>query len=96
MSDSIPDLPVSGERRSLAERVSVVWLVPLAAVLVSLWVAWQSYSDRGPLIEIMFEEASGIRESETELRYRDVTVGRVEDVGFSPCLLYTSPSPRDA
>ncbi len=78
----IPDLPVSDGRRSLVERVSLVWLVPLAALLVSLWVAWQSYADRGPLVDILFEEATGIREGETELRYRDVTVGRVEDVGF--------------
>ena len=86
MSDTVRDLPVSQERRSLAERVSVVWLVPLAAVLVSLWVAWQSYSDRGLLIDIIFQQASGIRAGETELRFRDVTVGRVEDVGFSPTL----------
>ncbi len=82
----IPDLPVSGGRRSIWERVSLVWLVPLAALLVSLWVAWQSYADRGPLVDILFEEATGIREGETELRYRDVTVGRVEDVGFSETL----------
>ncbi|MCG6885186.1 MAG: MlaD family protein [Silicimonas sp.] len=86
MTDSVPDLPLSGKRRSLAERVSVVWLVPLAALLVSLWVAWQSYADRGPLIHILFEQASGIRAGETELRYRDVTVGLVEDVGFSETL----------
>ena len=82
----IPDLPVSDGRRSLVERVSLVWLVPLAALLVSFWVAWQSYADRGPLVDILFEEATGIREGETELRYRDVTVGRVEDVGFSDTL----------
>ncbi len=82
----IPDLPVSNGRRSILERVSLVWLVPLAALLVSLWAAWQSYADRGPLVDILFEEATGIREGETELRFRDVTVGRVEDVGFSDTL----------
>lgn len=82
----IPDLPVSNGRRSFLERVSLVWLVPLGALLVSLWVGWQSYADRGPLVDILFEEATGIREGETELRFRDVTVGRVEDVGFSSTL----------
>ncbi len=82
----IPDLPAAVGRRSLLERMSLVWLVPLAALLVSFWVAWQSYADRGPLVDILFEEATGIREGETELRYRDVTVGRVEDVGFSDTL----------
>lgn len=86
MTDQIPDLPVSGERRSFWERMSIVWLVPLAALLVSLWVAWESYADRGPLIEITFEEANGIRSGESEMKYRDVTVGLVEDVGFSESL----------
>lgn len=81
----VPDLP-TGNARTLSERVSIVWLVPLAALLISLWVAWQSYSDRGPLIEIAFQQASGIRPGETELKYRDVTVGLVENVGFSPTL----------
>lgn len=83
MTDQIPDLPVSGARRAFWERMSLVWLVPLAALAVSLWVAWQSYADRGPLIEIVFEQATGIRAGETELKYRDVTVGLVEDIGFS-------------
>lgn len=84
--NDVPELPVSDGRRSFLERVSLVWLVPLAALGVSLWVAWESYADRGPLMDILFEEATGIREGETELRYRDVTVGRVEDVGFSETL----------
>lgn len=83
MTDRIPDLPVSGARRSFLERASIVWLVPLAALAVSLWIAWDSYADRGPLIKIEFDEATGIRAGETELRFRDVTVGLVEDVGFS-------------
>ena len=85
MSHPVPDLP-TGDRRSFGERFSIVWLVPIAALLVSLWVAWQSYADRGPLIEIEFQQASGIRAGETELRFRDVTIGIVEDVGFSPTL----------
>ncbi|MEM9427165.1 MAG: MlaD family protein [Pseudomonadota bacterium] len=86
MTDRIPELPVSNGRRSILERVSIVWLVPLAALAVSLWVAWQSYNDRGPLIEVEFEQATGIRQGETELKFRDVPVGLVEDVGFSDAL----------
>ncbi|MEP0563516.1 MAG: MlaD family protein, partial [Paracoccaceae bacterium] len=85
MSHPVPDLP-TGYNRTLGERFSFVWLVPIAALLVSLWVAWQSYADRGPLIDIEFKQASGIRSGETEVRYRDVTIGIVEDVGFSPTL----------
>ena len=86
MSENTPELPVSERRRSLLERLSIVWLVPLGALAVSLWIGWQTYAEQGPTIDIYFEEATGIRKGETELRYRDLTVGRVEEVGFSGSL----------
>ena len=83
MTDQPPEIPVQSVHQSLFERASVVWLVPLAALLVALGVAWQSYSDRGPVIEISFPSAAGMSPGETVLRYRDVDVGLVEDVAFS-------------
>src|SRR5690606_20606177 len=77
---------IAPARRSLLDRVSIVWLVPLAALLISLAIAWQNYASRGPLIEIAFANAEGIRPGETELRFRDVPVGLVEAVSFSPGL----------
>lgn len=81
-----PEIPIRPIRRSIWERVSVVWLVPVAALLIALGVGWQSWTDRGPVIVITFDSASGVKARETVLRYRDVTVGIVEAVGFSPSL----------
>lgn len=78
-----PKVPVKSARKSLLERVSVVWIVPLLALAIVFGVAWQSYVDRGPVIRITFDSAAGVRAGETELRYRDVTVGLVESVGFT-------------
>ncbi len=64
-------------------RISFVWLIPLAALAIALGVAWQSYNDRGPVITIEFENGAGIKKDETALKYRDITVGVVEDVSFS-------------
>ena len=64
-------------------RLTVVWLVPVAAILAAIWFLWQDRQDRGSLIQIAFEEAEGVTAGETELRYRDVAVGRVEEVGFT-------------
>lgn len=66
-----------------ARRVSLVWLVPILALAVSLGATWQSYADRGTLITISFENASGVAAGETEIKYRDVVVGEVEDVTFT-------------
>jgi paraquat-inducible protein B len=79
----VPEPQIKPARKSLLERVSIVWLVPIGALVISLALAWQNYASRGPVIEISFEDAEGIRPGETELRYRDVPVGIVEDVRFS-------------
>lgn len=83
MTDTPPNVPIRPARRSFLERVSIVWIIPLAALVIALGVAWQSYADRGPLIEITFENASGIVSGQTELRYRDVAVGVVESITFT-------------
>ena len=64
-------------------RLSLIWIVPVLALLISLGVAYQNYADRGTLIEIAFEDANGVTSGETVIKYRDVEVGRVEDVSFA-------------
>lgn len=78
-----PQPPIKRAGRGLLERLSIVWIVPVLALVVVLAIAWRAYIDRGPVIEISFENASGIKPGTTELRYRDVTVGMVEDIGFT-------------
>lgn len=90
MSDPSGQTPeavsISPARRALWQRASFVWLIPLAALAIALGVAWQAYSSRGPLIEITFTDASGVKARETELRYRNIAVGMVEEVNFTPDL----------
>lgn len=76
-----PEPDLDGPRRS---RLSWVWLMPLVAVVISVGVVWQTYRNQGPLIIVSFPIASGIEAGETPLRFRDVQVGLVEDVRFSP------------
>ncbi|OSP56884.1 hypothetical protein BV911_02390 [Pseudoruegeria sp. SK021] len=64
-------------------RVSAVWLVPLIALGISLFIAWQTYSSRGPLIEITFTNGDGVAANETALKYRQIKVGTVESVRFA-------------
>ncbi|WP_299654818.1 intermembrane transport protein PqiB [uncultured Tateyamaria sp.] len=86
MPNEVPEIDVKPARRPFLQRMSVVWLVPIVGLVVALSVAWQTWSSQGPRIVIVFEEASGVKANETELRYRDVVVGRVEQVEFSPDL----------
>jgi paraquat-inducible protein B len=70
-------------RRSVWRNLSLIWLVPLGALGIVLWIAWENYANRGALIEITFQNASGVIAGETTMRYRDVVVGTVESVGFT-------------
>ncbi|MEJ6397878.1 PqiB family protein [Yoonia sp. 208BN28-4] len=80
--NSPADLDVRDAKPRWWRRISFVWLVPLVALAVSLSVAYQNYLDQGTLVEIAFENASGIS-SETKIKYRDVNVGEVEKVEFA-------------
>ena len=62
---------------------SLVWLVPALAILAAIGLLFQTLATRGPLIEIEFNTASGLKAGETVIKYRDVDVGQVEAVRFS-------------
>lgn len=83
MNDDLPKVSVSPVRKAFLSGAAIIWLVPLLALVAALFVAWQNFNDRGPLIVVEFEKGAGITAGETELRYRDVTVGTVEKVGFT-------------
>ncbi|MGB3690150.1 MAG: MlaD family protein [Jannaschia helgolandensis] len=78
-----PATPITERTRRRRGIISAVWLVPIIAIIIALAIAWQSWSDRGVLIAVTFPDASGVTAGQTTLRYREVTVGVVEDVGFT-------------
>lgn len=83
MTETPPDVSVKSARKLFLSGASIVWVIPLLALLAAFGVAWNSFNSRGPEIYVEFSKGAGIKAGETELRYRDVTVGRVEAVGFT-------------
>lgn len=59
---------------------SIVWLVPLVAAFVGLYLAYWAWSQTGPTITIRFESAEGLEAGRTMLKHKDVKVGQVESV----------------
>ena len=57
-----------------------VWIVPIVAAGIVLWLAWRSLADRGPTITIAFKVAEGLQAGQTKIQHRDVDVGTVESV----------------
>jgi len=61
-----------------------VWIVPIVAVGIVIWLAWRSLADRGPTITIAFKVAEGLQAGQTKIQHRDVDVGTVESVELTP------------
>ena len=76
-----PPLPtVVARKRSLP---SVVWLVPVIALAVGISLVVNSLLQAGPHITIEFRTAEGLEAGKTEVRYKEVVVGRVDAVSLS-------------
>ncbi len=82
-----PLRPAHPVRRTAARAaragVSVIWAVPIIALLVTLALAWNAYAGRGTLVSVGFKDATGITPGETLLKFREITVGQVEAVRFT-------------
>ncbi len=61
-------------------RPSIVWLIPLIAALVGGFVAWRTFSERGPEITIRFATADGLEAGKTKVEYKSVELGVVEEI----------------
>ena len=79
--DDLPEPEITPPRRTRG--LSAAWLVPLLALAIAGGVAWTHYRSLGPTIRIVLEEGAGIEAGRTEIRYRDVTVGLVEELSLS-------------
>lgn len=77
-SDALPDAEVKTSRG-----ISIVWLVPLVAGAIAIWLAYTTLQERGPTITITFDNAEGLEAGKTKVKYKDVEVGTVEDVRIS-------------
>jgi paraquat-inducible protein B len=69
---------------SRARNFSLVWVVPVVALLIGGWMVFRELRSRGPEIEIEFTDGTGIEANRTTLDYKGITVGVVKDVALLP------------
>lgn len=65
---------------------SPVWLIPLVALLIGIWMVYSSMANQGPLITITFATAEGLEAGKTRIKTRSVDIGTVESVMLNPGL----------
>ncbi len=63
--------------------ISPVWIVPVVALVIALWLAIQARLETGATVEIEFDSGADIIPGQTQVRLNDVKVGMVKDVRLS-------------
>lgn len=63
--------------------VSLVWIVPIVAVLVGISLVVHTLMQEGPTIVITFKTGNGLTANKTEVKYRNVVIGHVSEVELS-------------
>ena len=87
MSDSprsTPESPAAAPAvKTRRFNVSLVWIVPIIASLVGASMLISDVLNVGPQIEISFQTAMGIEANKTQVRYKNVVIGKVTAIALS-------------
>lgn len=74
-----------GQRAPTAEvrsgrSLSIIWVVPVLALLIGGWLGIKAWSEQGPVITITFETADGLEADKTKIKFKEVEIGLVTKV----------------
>lgn len=96
MSDTIihhdqPDPQPQGRGSALPEpskkrskwKPSLIWLIPLLALLIALSLALKAYLNTGPTIDVSFRTAEGLEAGKTTVRFKQVNIGLVRQIALA-------------
>ncbi|MGE5650858.1 MAG: intermembrane transport protein PqiB [Bacillota bacterium] len=77
---SIPDAVAVPKRHWT---VPLVWIIPIVAALLGIWLAAHYLFSQGPVITIAFKNAEGLEAGKTKVRYKEVDIGTVSAVAIA-------------
>ncbi len=88
MSEATPPAPPEPPiavppARLRRRRFSLVWLIPLIAVSLAIYLGYRTYLEQGPLLTLTFNSAQGLSIGQTQLKYKAVALGTVESIDLS-------------
>ncbi|MEO7109352.1 MAG: MlaD family protein [Polyangiaceae bacterium] len=61
-------------------RFSPLWLIPIVAAALVIYLGVHSITSEGPTITLTFKTAAGLVAGQTQVHYKDVNLGTVNDV----------------
>jgi paraquat-inducible protein B len=84
MSDVTEPPPLARAATRRSRRVSTIWIVPLVAIAIGVWLAWDTLSKEGPTITISFDSGEGLQAGQSQLKYKDIVFGTVKSLTLTP------------
>ena len=64
-------------------RFSLIWLVPLVALVIASYLGFRTVRSEGPVITVIWKTGDGLVAGQTEVRHKAVSLGQVETVRLS-------------
>ena len=75
--DGIPKAHVTRRKR---RQISLVWIIPIVAVLIGAYLVFHALRTNGPSIDIEFKTAEGLEAGKTKIKYKNVDIGTVQTI----------------
>ena len=63
--------------------ISIIWLLPVVALLVGAWLVYYNWSTKGSLITISLVSAEGLEEGKTNIKSHSVNIGKIEKISLN-------------
>ncbi len=76
------ELPTPDVRRRRRWQLPLIWLVPVIAAAIGLSLVIHAYLSEGPVITISFKTAEGVVPGKTEVKFKNVVIGKVRSVAL--------------
>lgn len=68
------------------KRFNFIWLLPIFALLIGFYLAYDRLKQHGEIITISFDDAKGLEVGKTKIRYKNIEIGTVTAINFAPNL----------
>ena len=81
--DDNPSMPVQASTRH-SRRLPVIWIIPILAIAIGGWLAWNTLSKEGPTITISFDSAEGLQAGQSQLKFKEIVLGTVQSLELTP------------
>jgi paraquat-inducible protein B len=83
MSETASQHAPARARTRKSRRVPIIWVIPLLAIAIGAWLAWDTLSKEGPTITVTFDSAEGLQAGQSQLKYREIVLGTVKSLDLT-------------